>query len=527
MTMKVRVVNWKDEGMASIRHLNTVIHSIRQESGYTFFCSEEVTPIDLSTLNAIIEEGRGDLWHGCKRTASDLEQNNPLQFVIPCWMLNATSRASEGVNWRLSFHSLLIRNDIFQHLEGLSEEYTALEVSAFDFGYRLVRAGVFPVYTDRLNPSGINAPPISFSFQDQVIFYAHHFSKSWVAWASWRNARFNKVSAYTSIKSLIATRSIRKKAIARYLRPVLPTIPVTGRVSIVIITLDRYPYLRRLLPQLYKQTVPPLEIIIIDDTSIDKRDVEIARDFADLPLRIYYPDSNGQCSARNIGIQYTSGDYILFLDDDDDEVPANLIEHHLRNLTFLHAEVSCGEHDEVGAMPVNRNRSLRLSDVFPTINTMVRTSALKISGLFDERMDRGQSEDHDLGMRLYLSGSLMVIDPTLRVLHNRAPIGGLRQYKNRVITYSSSRMNLMHRRLRHVTELYLSLRYYSPHEVNELIRINKWATLSIHSNLIFKILKIFIGLFRMRETSKELSTRDGKAKLLIHEGPKIPTLNNN
>ena len=71
----------------------------------------------------------------------------------------------------------------------------------------------------------------------------------------------------------------------------------------------------------------------------------------------------------------------------------------------------------------------RASDVFPTNNTMLRKSALRLSGLFDLAYEHGPRADGDLGMRLYLSGARMLLDPEIRVLHHHAPSGGLRTHK--------------------------------------------------------------------------------------------------
>ncbi|MEJ7712205.1 MAG: hypothetical protein WKF84_20670 [Pyrinomonadaceae bacterium] len=51
---------------------------------------------------------------------------------------------------------------------------------------------------------------------------------------------------------------------------------------------------------------------------------------------------------------------------------------------------------------------LRASDT-PTNNTLIRKDVLSKSGLFDLAYDRGQRADGDLGMRIYLSGAVMIL----------------------------------------------------------------------------------------------------------------------
>lgn len=509
-----------------VASLNAEIAKIKNTDGYTLFWSESNGGIDRECLEALIDSGRGDLWHGAKYEKEAIDFGNPLIYTIPCWMQNAQSDVSGAVSWRLSFDTLLIRNDIFTHLGELSSEFDSVTMAELEFGYRLIRGGILPIYVSVLNPHDkekLNSP----SYRDQVAFLRHHFSRFWTCWAAWRLRIHSKHSFLSFYKALQETSSIRKLPLAHYERHPVQSVKMAGaRVSIIIITLNRYPYLKRLLPQLGRQSVPPLEILVIDDTAEEQRDSSIVNMYSDLPVKFIYPNSGGQCSARNIGIKACQGDFILFMDDDDDEVREDLIERHVMNLLKFKADVSCGEHDEVDALPVNRNRPLRVTDVFPTINTMVTRRALSRSGLFDERMDKGQSEDHDLGMRLYLTGSLMLIDPTLRVLHNRAPIGGLREHRNRIITYSSSRNKVFDTRIIHVTEIYLFLQYFSRHEVKELLTINKWASLSIQGNALVKLVKICVGLLRFSNTSKRIDQRLEDAEVLSAKGQSIPQLLN-
>lgn len=90
---------------------------------------------------------------------------------------------------------------------------------------------------------------------------------------------------------------------------------------------------------------------------------------------------------------------------------------------------------------------------------MLRRAALERSGLFDPVFDRGPRADHDLGMRLHLSGALLVYDPDVLVFHHHAPAGGLRTHGARSVTRASSRRSLTQRNLPAVTQLYIGYRY--------------------------------------------------------------------
>lgn len=302
------------------------------------------------------------------------------------------------------------------------------------------------------------------------------------------------------------------------------TDPKSFRVSVLIPTIGRYPYLRVLLSQLRSQTVPPVEIIVVDQTSPSLRDTGLAVDFQDLPLRILYRDKPGQCSSRNAGINESTGDYILLLDDDV-EVPPWLIEAHLWSLENRGAGVSSGVAEEVGAGPVPESqRCVRASDVFPAGNTMVRRSVLERVGLFDLAYEKGARADGDLGMRIYLSGELMILDGGIEVLHHHAPAGGLRQHKARKVTYASSRANLTHRHIPSVTEIYLACRHYNAAQVREMLWLRILGTFSIRGGALRKALKALISLVALPHSLWVLVRNYRGARSMLTMYPQVDAL---
>src|SRR5690606_15510243 len=99
------------------------------------------------------------------------------------------------------------------------------------------------------------------------------------------------------------------------------------------------------------QTVPPHEVVVVDQTPREERDLSYRETFADLPLTVIEQDEPGQCVSRNAGLQTSTGDFVLFIDDDD-EIEPDLIERHLHNLERFGCEVSSGVADEAGAGPL-------------------------------------------------------------------------------------------------------------------------------------------------------------------------------
>jgi glycosyltransferase involved in cell wall biosynthesis len=295
-------------------------------------------------------------------------------------------------------------------------------------------------------------------------------------------------------------------------------------VTVLIPTVDRYSYLRVVLNQLRGQTCPAGEIIVVDQTPGERRESTLAEDFSDLPLRLLTVDPPGQCRSRNAGLQTSTGKYILFLDDDD-EIPPTLIQQHLETLRNWECDASCGVADEVGAGPLPAEfRYARVSDVFPTNNTMVRRSSLVKSGLFDLAYDRGQRADGDLGMRLHLSGALMMLNPEIRVLHHHAPRGGLRTHNARVVTFASSRLRLTHRQLGSATEFYLARRYFNEREARELMWQSLLGTYSIRGGIVRKALKVLCSSFLLPHSIWVLLRNRRTASRMLKTYPQIPHL---
>ncbi|MBM2835200.1 MAG: glycosyl transferase [Candidatus Brocadiaceae bacterium] len=94
------------------------------------------------------------------------------------------------------------------------------------------------------------------------------------------------------------------------------------QVSVVIPTYNRAPYVIMAIESVLAQSYQDYEIIVVDDGSTDgTRDVlEPYRD----RIRYMYQDNKGVSAARNTGIQESRGEWIAFLDSDDEWLPNKL-----------------------------------------------------------------------------------------------------------------------------------------------------------------------------------------------------------
>jgi len=95
-----------------------------------------------------------------------------------------------------------------------------------------------------------------------------------------------------------------------------------NNVSIIIPTYNRAEEIIKCLDSLVSQTYTNIEIIVVDDGSVDNTEEAIKAYCIDKSLSekrlVYYRQSNqGAPTARNFGLQKATGDFIVFFDSDD------------------------------------------------------------------------------------------------------------------------------------------------------------------------------------------------------------------
>jgi glycosyltransferase involved in cell wall biosynthesis len=480
----------------------------------------------LRLVSSLLETA-DDLWHAGLRLGL-AARPRLIDFVSPNWLLNRDpSPDSEATSWRVSLRACLVRTTVLRQIGFLDRRFLTHEAAGLEWGHRCIQRGVLCRHQPRFAHS-VEQDAAPLPAADELRFVLNRFGGRWAGWAVHRallSGHWNLAESWRAIRSVFPDSAAVDTPIYRRLPAESSNRKdQEAKVSVLIPTIERYPYLDKLLSQLRNQTIPAHEILIVDQTPQPTRRPDMYAAFQDLPLRVIYQEQPGQSSARNAGLSAAQGDYILFLDDDD-EVPADLIEKHLVNLWRFDAEASSGVAQEAGASPLHESFTLlRASDVFPTNNSMVRRSALQKTGLFDLAFDRGARADADLGMRLYLSGARMILDPDITVLHHHASQGGLRAHNARAITRESSRRHLLHRHLPSETEIYLLGRYFSPVQLREMLLIRILGTFSIRGTRLRRAFKVLLSILFLPQTLWTISKRRSAASRMLKDLPRIPTL---
>ena len=120
------------------------------------------------------------------------------------------------------------------------------------------------------------------------------------------------------------------------------------KTSVIITTFNDAEYLKRSIPSVINQTSKPKEVIIIDDGSSDNQAKEIVDSFhnhTDIPIILNKKKNGGPSSARNVGIKLAKGEFILFLDADDELLKNSLKwrEELLESLDQNYASIYCSK----------------------------------------------------------------------------------------------------------------------------------------------------------------------------------------
>ena len=107
------------------------------------------------------------------------------------------------------------------------------------------------------------------------------------------------------------------------------------RVSVIIAVYNGAATIDRALESVFAQTFSDYEIVVVNDGSTDDTASVLSR-HADR-IRVITQTNRGLSAARNAGARASSGEYLAFIDDDDEWMPAKLA----RCVPILDADPEC------------------------------------------------------------------------------------------------------------------------------------------------------------------------------------------
>ena len=95
------------------------------------------------------------------------------------------------------------------------------------------------------------------------------------------------------------------------------------KVSVVIPIYNNEKYILRCLDSLAAQTLEDIQVLMVNDGSVDNTEA-ICLDYSKKHpnFEYYYKENGGSASARNVGLEHATGEYVGFVDSDDYVDPA-------------------------------------------------------------------------------------------------------------------------------------------------------------------------------------------------------------
>lgn len=438
---------------------------------------------------ALIKELAGkpvDVWHGgLKLGLGGLPK--VLDYIDPAWLYNKDAPVNIiSSSFRLSLQACLIRTDILKCILNSLSGFQSMEMTGLALGYSLIKKGGIIRYHPDLVPS-VKPTVVHLPSLDEWVFLRKFFSLKWQLWVM-----FNMPGLLLNYKYWRSTKSVAylpcKPSIHSSIEETLPE--VEGAVSVLAPTLDRYPYLERELEQLSAQKHLPIEVLITDQTDAVRRHEIDTASYPGINIRYFPQNETGQCIAWNKMLEEAKGEYVLFLGDDADNIQPWFIQKLLSTMQRFDADMVASNVIELRMPAKPVNPYFYMSDTFPI--TLIKTEVVRRVGNMDMFFNRNIRADYDLALRCHESGALMIFDSSALIDHHRAPSGGLRAHKARVVTNAISRQSINKFAEPAVSEIFLVKKHFNVLQYKMFIRIKFFNQLFIKGNSLRKIARILM-----------------------------------
>jgi len=162
----------------------------------------------------------------------------------------------------------------------------------------------------------------------------------------------------------------------------------------------------------------PTEVTVIDDGSTDDTQAMVNKEFS--AVNYYRQENCGVSNARNLGIRHATGDWLAFLDSDDEWLPEKLSRQTVALVANPESKVCHTEElwirNGVRVNPAKHyakkggwifTHCLPLCAMSPS-TVMIHRSVFKDVGLFDTNLPA--CEDYDLWLRITANYPVLLIE---------------------------------------------------------------------------------------------------------------------
>ena len=195
-------------------------------------------------------------------------------------------------------------------------------------------------------------------------------------------------------------------------------------ISVVVPTFNRVDFVLRAIKSISNQTFQPLEIILVDNNSEDNTLEMVAKHFKS--VKIIFQKKQGVSASRNFGIREASGNWIAFLDSDD-QWHKRKLEEQVKSITKDTLSADLSHTDEIwyrnkvffNQKEIHKKRGgfifehcLPLCCISPS-SVLIKKKVFDDIGFFDESLD--VCEDYDFWLRFCCKYPVNFVDQKLTV----------------------------------------------------------------------------------------------------------------
>jgi glycosyltransferase involved in cell wall biosynthesis len=201
-------------------------------------------------------------------------------------------------------------------------------------------------------------------------------------------------------------------------------------ISVVIPTYNRQDYIERAIDSVLNQTRQASEILVVDDASTDGTDQVMEQIISSYPQAgikfLRGAENQGAQAVRNHGIQEACGEWIAFLDSDDEWLP-----HHLEtslmiaetdqvNVVYGNGYIEQGNYRKL----LDCGRPARKAILYPDIlskagpmfqSMLIRKSCFEKIDFLDENIIAHQ--EWDTAIRLFRDNEVSYVDEPVFIWH--------------------------------------------------------------------------------------------------------------
>lgn len=217
-------------------------------------------------------------------------------------------------------------------------------------------------------------------------------------------------------------------------------------ISVIIPLYNKESIIEKSLRSVLSQDYDDFEVVIVNDGSTD-RSAEIVKDINDSRIRLINQENGGPSKARNTGVNNSKGEWIVFLDADDELLPGSLC--HYYSLVLSHPQISffacpfwvfdgksrklCYRYED--RIILNPFKESFKGNLLPRTGAFICKKELLIANPFHENIRR--FEDLELLYRLYHSANIYVSSEPVMVVNQEyaAASNGRRDIKEDFLGY--------------------------------------------------------------------------------------------